>query len=149
MAVIDTGIQADHPDLIDRIWTNPGEIPGNNIDDDNNGYIDDVNGWDFFDDDNFPNDGSRHGTHVAGTIAATGDNNEGVIGVAPDISLMPLKFLGPSGSGSLSDGFEALAYVTMMRRAGHPVVGSNNSWGGGPYNADVEALIDEATLPGW
>ena len=82
VAVIDTGIDPTHPDLSGAIWTNDDEIANNGIDDDNNGYVDDIYGWDFIDNDNVPGDDHGHGTHVAGTIAATRNNNEGKIGRA-------------------------------------------------------------------
>ncbi len=93
IGIIDSGFDYTHPDLINNIWTNPGEIPGNNIDDDNNGYVDDVHGYDFFNFDGDPFDDNSHGTHVAGTIGAEGNNGIGVAGVNWDVSLMALKFL--------------------------------------------------------
>lgn len=102
IGVIDSGVDIAHPDLAANIWTNPGEIPGNGIDDEGDGYIDDVHGWDFVDNDNTPQDGAGHGTHVAGTIGAVGNNSVGVAGVNWQVSLMPLRFLGNDGSGSTS-----------------------------------------------
>jgi len=98
VAVMDSGVDITHPDLVDSLWTNPDEIAGNGIDDDGNGYIDDVHGWDFYndyavgDEEYLPN---FHGTHVAGIIAAQ-HNNIGVRGVAPDIKIMPINFFGYS-----------------------------------------------------
>jgi len=100
IGVIDTGIQYNHPDLAANIWTNPGEIPGNGIDDDENGYVDDVYGWDFANNDNDPWDDHWHGTHVAGTIGAVRNNGKGVAGVNPNVKLMALKFLDKNGRGS-------------------------------------------------
>jgi subtilisin family serine protease len=100
---IDSGIDLDHPDLTHRLWINADEIPGNGIDDDNNGYIDDVNGWDFGDDDNNPNDDSSspgHGTHTAGTVAGDGTNGTQT-GVAPDAKLMACKAFAYDGTGTL------------------------------------------------
>lgn len=139
VAVIDSGVDLSHPDLADRKWTNPGESgdgkESNGVDDDGNGYVDDVNGWDFANNDNTvydPADGDEHGTHVAGTIAAS-VNDQGVVGVAPNVQVMPLKFIGPFG-GATSDAIEAIDYA---KDAGVKL--SNNSWGGGPFS---QALTD-------
>jgi subtilisin family serine protease len=97
VAVIDDGVDFSHPDLANRAWINPDEVPNNGADDDRNGYVDDVSGWDFFHNDNSVHDvHDFHGTHVAGTIAAS-VNNQGVVGVAPNVKIMALKFLGPRG----------------------------------------------------
>jgi subtilisin family serine protease len=135
IAVIDTGTDFTHPDLKDNIWKNPGEIANDGIDNDGNGYIDDVNGWNFFDNLKDPYWGpgeDDHGTHVSGTIAGRA-NTIGVIGVAPNVKIMPLKFIGPFG-GSLDDAIEAINYAKAKG-----VKISNNSWGGGPYS---QALYD-------
>ncbi len=139
VAVIDTGIDLDHPDLQANIWTNPGEVPNNGIDDDNNGFIDDVNGWDFHSNDNNPDDGNGHGTHVAGTIGAVGNNGIGVAGVAWDVQLMPLKFLSDSGSGSTSNAITAVNYAVQN---GAQI--SNNSWGGGGFSTILYNAIANA-----
>ena len=113
IAVIDSGVAWEHPDLSANIWTNPGEIPGNGIDDDGNGFIDDVHGWDFVDNDNDPTsyDHIAHGTHVAGTIAAVGNNGLGITGVMWTARIMPLRFLDETGSGSVSDEVSAIQYA--------------------------------------
>ncbi len=143
VGIIDTGIDYTHPDLAANIWTNPGEIPGNGIDDDGNGYIDDVYGWNFFNDDNDPMDDHGHGTHVAGTVGAVGDNALGVTGVAWSVSLAALKFLGADGSGFTSDAVRAVEYATMM---GFDI--TNNSWGGGGFSLALYEAIEAAGAAG-
>jgi hypothetical protein len=141
VAVIDTGIDLDHPDLVPNLWTNPGEIPGNDTDDDGNGRIDDVHGWDFVNHDNDPLDDMGHGTHVAGTIAAAGDNGLGVTGVAWRAALMPLKFLDRYGAGNTADAIQAIDYATRM---GARVI--NASWGGGGFSLAMLESIRDAGL---
>jgi subtilisin family serine protease len=136
VGVIDTGVDYTHPDLVNNIWTNPGEIAGNGIDDDGNGYIDDYYGWDFAYDDNDPMDVFGHGTHVAGTIAAEGNNGIGVTGVNWDAQIMPIKFLNDDGSGSTFDAIQAVEYATLM---GADL--TNNSWGGGGYSQPLYDAI--------
>jgi len=145
VAVIDTGVDYNHEDLANNMWTNPGEIPGNGIDDDGNGFVDDYYGWDFAYNDNDPMDGRSHGTHCSGTIGGVGNNGIGVAGVSWDVRIMALKFLNDAGRGSTSDAIEAINYATMM---GADIM--SNSWGGGPYSSALEAAIqaadDEAIL---
>lgn len=133
IAVIDTGIDWRHPDLAANMWTNAGEIPGNGIDDDGNGYIDDVYGWNAALKNGSPMDGNGHGTHCAGTIGAV-HGNGGVAGVMADVKMMAVKFLTDSGSGSLADAIVAIDYATKMN-----VDIMSNSWGGGGYS---QALFD-------
>lgn len=115
VALIDTGVDVTHPDLADSIWTNPREIPGNGIDDDNNGYVDDVHGWNFCYQSSQVYCGTEdsHGTHAAGTIAASSDNGIGVAGIVPGgrVKLMVLKVLGGTGSGTTSDVVRAIRYA--------------------------------------
>jgi subtilisin family serine protease len=111
VAVIDTGIDTSHPDLAANLWTNPGEIPGNGIDDDGNGYVDDVHGWDFIHQTPVSIDDNGHGTHVAGTIGAVGNNAIGVTGVAWQARIMALKAFDSSGSASQSTVLVALDYA--------------------------------------
>jgi subtilisin family serine protease len=125
VAVIDSGVDRSHVDLAANIWSNPGEIPGNGRDDDGNGYVDDVNGWDFVNGDADPGDDNGHGTHVAGTVAAIGQNGVGIIGVAPQARIMAVKGLGANGSGPSSDLARAVRYAADN---GADVL--NNSWGG-------------------
>ena len=143
VAVIDSGVDYTHPDLVANIWKNLSEIPGNGEDDDNNGYVDDVRGWDFVNNDNEPLDDNAHGTHVAGTIGAQGNNNgefgTGMAGVAWNVQIMPLKFLDRNGSGYTSDAIAALNYAVAN---GAKI--SNNSWGGAPYDSALYAAIQAA-----
>jgi subtilisin family serine protease len=134
VGVIDTGIDYNHPDLAGNMWVNTGEIPGNGIDDDGNGYIDDVYGINGINNSGNPWDDQYHGTHVAGTIGAVGNNGTGLSGVAWNVKLMALKFLSSSGSGSSSDAIKCIDYGVRM---GAHVL--NNSWGGGGYS---QALYD-------
>ena len=113
IAVIDSGAAYNHPDLQGNIWSNSGETScTDGIDNDGNGYIDDCNGWDFIGDDNEPMDFNGHGTHVAGTIAAVGNNNQGITGVMWQAKIMPLRFLGVSGSGTTADAVSAILYAS-------------------------------------
>lgn len=115
VGVLDTGVDIGHAELSGRIHTNLYEIPGNGIDDDGNGYIDDVNGWDFYHDDNTVYDSftaDSHGTMVSGIISAN-ENNTGIMGISPDITLLPLKFIGPEG-GYTSDAIRAISYAERM-----------------------------------
>ncbi|PFP29278.1 hypothetical protein COJ96_11490 [Bacillus sp. AFS073361] len=151
VGVIDTGVDINHPDLAGEIWTNTKELNGApNVDDDHNGYIDDIHGWDFYNDDNTvydPLDGDEHGTHVSGTIAAALEGtdpkttNKGVVGVAPNVRILPIKFLGPDG-GTTADAIEAIAYAKTMG-----VKITNNSWGGEEYDPLLEeAIANSGTL---
>jgi len=145
VAVIDQGVDINHPDLKNNIWTNSGETAGNGVDDDRNDYVDDVNGWDFYRNDSSvydSGDGDTHGTHVAGTIAAEGNNNLGVVGVNWKAKIMPLKFLGPDG-GYTSDAVEALNYAVNKG-----VKISNNSWGGGGKSQALLDAINKADTAG-
>jgi subtilisin-like proprotein convertase family protein len=143
VGVIDTGVDYNHPDLAANIWTNPGEIAGNNLDDDGNGFVDDVHGYDFANNDGDPMDDQAHGTHVSGTIAAVGNNQIGVSGVNWSSSIMALKFLDAGGSGSTANAVRAVNYATMMRQQyGINVRVTNNSWGGGGFNQALEEAIE-------
>jgi subtilisin family serine protease/fibronectin type 3 domain-containing protein/methionine-rich copper-binding protein CopC len=139
VAVIDTGVDYRHPDLAANIWINTDEVPGNSIDDDHNGYVDDVHGYDFYNDDPNPLDDHNHGTHVAGTIGAIGNNGVGIAGVNWDVQIMALKFLGSDGSGTTSDAIEAVRYAVAN---GAQI--SNNSWGGDPFSQSLFDAIREA-----
>ncbi len=138
VAVIDSGIMVTHPDLKANIWVNPGEIAGNGIDDDGNGFIDDINGWDFANDDasvyDDP-DADMHGTHVAGTIGAVGNNSASGTGVAWTARIMSAKFI-HGRSGSTMNALKAVDYVAQM---GAKVC--NCSWGGGGYSGLLEQAM--------
>lgn len=142
VAVIDTGVDYNHEDLKDNIWTNTKEISGNGIDDDGNGYIDDVQGWNFADNSNKTLDDNGHGTHVSGTIA--GENNGiGVTGVAYDAKIMPVKVLNASGSGSYSAIANGIYYAVNN---GANVI--NLSLGGDFPNETLESVIKYASSKG-
>ena len=134
VAVVDTGVDYNHPDLTGNLWTNSEEIPNNGIDDDGNGFTDDFYGYDWVNEDGDPIDDNNHGTHVAGTIGASGDNNLGVVGVSPNVSIMSLKFLAANGGGSTSDAAKAVIYATDM---GADVI--NASFGGGGFS---QVMVD-------
>ncbi len=141
VAVIDTGIDYNHSELASNMWTNPGEIAGNGIDDDNNGYIDDVHGYDFADNDSDPMDTHGHGTHCSGTIAAQGDNGNNITGVAWNTQLMALKIFGDGDNGAYTtDIVNAILYAADM---GAKV--SNNSYGS-LFNNSVAANMIEKPL---
>ena len=148
VAVIDTGVDISHEDLAANIWTNPGEIAGNGVDDDNNGFKDDVHGWNFFD--NSSNVfvsaiDDLHATHVSGTIGAVGNNGIGVTGVAWHVKIMPLKFLGGSkGSGSTANALKAIDYVIFQKNHGVNVRIINASWGGPGSSQALHDKIQEA-----
>lgn len=140
VAIIDEGVMP-HTDLAANIFVNPGETAGNFIDDDGNGYVDDVRGWDFAGGDNTTYDGTTddHGTHVAGTIGAVGGNGTGVAGVNWNVTMIPVKFLGRNG-GTTANAVKAVDYVTDLKtRHGLNLVATNNSWGGGGFS---QALLD-------
>ena len=141
VAVVDDGVDFSHPDLTDRAWTNPGEIPGNGLDDDDNGFVDDIHGWDFCNDDATLHDGNAdgHGTHVAGTIAAS-LNGTGVVGVAPGIKIMAVKFIDNSGNcGTDAMAVDAIDYVASF---GIPII--NASWGGAVRDLVLESAIADS-----
>lgn len=142
VGIIDTGIDVQHPDLSANMWVNPGESglgrENNGVDDDGNGFVDDVHGWDFVADDSDPSDDHYHGTHCAGTVGAVGNNTQGVAGVAWSARLMALKFLDHQGRGLTSDAIRAVDYANAQG-----VAITSNSWGGGGYSAALKAKIDQ------
>jgi len=138
IAVVDTGVTYNHTDLSSNIWVNAEESScTDGIDNDENGYIDDCNGWDFIGDDNDPADYNGHGTHVSGTIAAVGNNSTGITGVMWTAKIMPLRFLGVSGYGTTADAISAILYANA--NGAHVI---NNSWGGSGYSQALKDAID-------
>jgi subtilisin family serine protease/PKD repeat protein len=111
IAVLDSGLDMSHPDLADRVWTNPGEVPGDGVDNDVNNHIDDIHGWDFIYDDNDPSDDNGHGTQVAGIAAATTDNGSGMAGVCWNCEIMPVKVMQMSGVANYSDIVKGIYYA--------------------------------------
>ncbi|HUT71901.1 MAG TPA: S8 family serine peptidase [Desulfatiglandales bacterium] len=140
IAVVDSGVDYNHPDLEAHIWINPGEIPGDGEDNDNNLLKDDVRGWDFVDIDNDPMDSDDHGTHVAGTIAAIGNNSLGVTGVCWTAKIMALRFLDAFGDGTTDKAISAIEYAND--KGAHVI---NNSWGGGGYSQALKEAIDASS----
>jgi subtilisin family serine protease len=142
--VIDSGVLYTHPDLAGNMWKNPREIAGDGIDNDSNGYIDDVHGINAILNTGNPLDDNGHGTHCAGILGGQGNNGQGVTGVAWNTKIVAAKFLSSSGSGSLSNAVKAINYGVALRRAGNAIVVSNNSWGGGSYSSTLAAAIQSA-----
>ncbi len=144
IAVIDTGIDYRHEDLRDNMWVNTAEANGRpGVDDDQNGYVDDIHGYDFANNDGDPMDGNGHGTHCAGTIGAVHDNGLGVAGVMADVSLVGLKFLSDQGSGSTDNAIKAIDYAI---KAGVDIM--SNSWGGGGASQALKEVIEKANRAG-
>lgn len=136
VAVIDSGIDYTHEDLADQMWINPGEDPSTPGDDDGNGWSNDIYGIDCANDDADPMDDNGHGTHVAGTIAATPSNGKGVLGVASNVKVMALKILGADGTGYTSDAIQCLDYA--LAQGAHI---TNNSWGGPDFSQNLQDAI--------
>ncbi len=144
VAVIDTGVNYNHPDLKNNMWVNQAEANGQTgVDDDGNGFIDDIHGYDFANNDGDPMDDNDHGTHCAGTIGAEGDNGIGVVGVNWKVSIMGLKFLTGTGGGTLEDALKSIDYATQM---GVDVM--SNSWGGGGESQTLREAIERAEQAG-
>jgi subtilisin family serine protease len=147
VGIIDEGVMWNHTDLNGQVWRNTLD-PQDGIDNDGNGYKDDIRGWDFNSNDNTVYDGPTddHGTHVSGTIGAKGGNGTGVVGVCWNVRLIPAKFLGPSG-GTTSNAIKACDYITNLKiNQGLNVVATNNSWGGGGYSQGLYDAIERANV---
>lgn len=144
IAVIDTGIDYRHPDLAANMWVNQAEANGKpGVDDDGNGYVDDIHGYDFANNDGDPTDGNSHGTHCAGTIGAVHNNGVGVAGVMDNVTFVAVKFLTDSGSGSLENAIKSIDYATKM-----DVDLMSNSWGGGGRSQALQEAIERASQKG-
>ena len=139
VAIIDTGALTSHEDLRDNLWRNPDEIPGNRIDDDQNGFIDDIHGINAIRDTGDPSDDAGHGTHVAGIIGAVGNNGLGTTGVAWNVQLMPLRFLDRFGEGATSDAIQCITYAIDN---GAKVI--NTSWGSNAFSGSLNGAISLA-----
>lgn len=139
VSIIDTGIEWSHPDLKGNVYTNAAEIAGNGKDDDNNGFIDDVHGWNFATNNNNSNDDHGHGSHCAGTIGGMGNNGQGVAGVNWEVTMMPVKFLDAQGGGTLQGAVDSINYARMMK-----VNVMSNSWGGGGFSQALFKAIQDA-----
>lgn len=143
VAVIDTGVDYNHPDLCGNIWVNLAEFSGQpQVDDDENGYVDDTYGINTYGHNSDPTDDHGHGTHVAGTVGASGNNGTGVAGVAWSVQIIGCKFLGSEGYGYTDGAIECLEYVRALKDKGVNIVATNNSWGGGGYSQALYDAID-------
>ena len=143
VAVIDTGVDYNHPDLSENMWVNLGEYNGTSgVDNDGNGYIDDIRGINTYDHNNDPMDDHGHGTHVAGIIGALGNNSVGVTGINWRIKIIPCKFLGWDGYGYTDGAIECLEYIRTLKDRGVNIIATNNSWGGGGYSQALFDAID-------
>jgi subtilisin family serine protease len=141
VAVIDTGVDYNHEDLYPNMWTNPYEIPGNGIDDDNNGYVDDIYGINAIDGSGNPMDDHNHGTHVAGIIGAVGNNGKGVVGVSWKVKIIACKFLDSSNVGTYADAIECLLYILNLKNKGIDVKLTNHSWVGSSFSRALSDAI--------
>ena len=148
VGVIDSGIDYTHPDLKQNLWTNSNEVPGNNVDDDGDGYIDDIHGIDAINNSGDPMDYNGHGTHVAGTIGAKGNNGIGIVGVNWDVRIISCKFIGSLGRGNIFDGIKCINYMKELKvKYGVNIVAINDSWIGS-YSQVLEDSIEEAGKAG-
>ncbi len=145
IGIIDEGYMYSHEDIAANAGVNPGEIANDKIDNDQNGYIDDVYGWDFDGKNNSVFDGTQddHGTHVAGTIGGVGGNGKGVAGMVWNVKLLNTKFLGTRG-GTTANAIKAVDYYTALKNKGVNIVATNNSWGGGGFSQSLQDAIERA-----
>lgn len=144
VAVIDTGVDYNNADLKENIWTNEAELNGKpGVDDDKNGFVDDIHGYNFVKKNGDPMDDHGHGTHCSGTIGARGNDGKGIVGVAWNVKIMGIKFLSAEGSGTLEDALKAIDYATLM---GAKVM--SNSWGGGGFSQTLKEAIERSHKAG-
>jgi subtilisin family serine protease len=148
IAVIDTGVDYQHPDLASNMWVNPGEVAGDKIDNDGNGIVDDVNGKNTITDSGNPMDDHGHGTHVAGIIGAVGGNNEGITGVMWKTSLLALKAFDASGEAPMADIIDAVDYMTALKKRGVNIVAANYSFGQRSYSQGLYDAMKRASDAG-
>ncbi|MBH0014140.1 MULTISPECIES: S8 family serine peptidase [Pseudoalteromonas] len=144
VGVIDTGIDYSHSDLASNMWVNTSEIAGDGIDNDGNGFIDDIHGINAITNTGDPMDDEGHGTHVSGTIGASGNNSVGVVGVNHEVSLVGCKFLDAAGNGSTSDAIKCIDYMVGLKNSGVNIRVLNNSWGGGGYSQALADAIESS-----
>jgi thermitase len=142
VAVIDTGVDTKHPDLAENIWVNSKEVAGNGVDDDQNGFVDDINGWDFRDSDKDPMDETSdknpgHGTHCAGIVGAVGNNGEGISGMSQVVSIMAIRFLGADGSGDLYNAAKSIDYA--VANGAHII---SASWGAAVPESGAQPIVE-------
>ena len=153
VASIDTGVEYTHPDLAANMWRNPDELPGNQIDDDGNGYVDDLHGIDSINNDSDPMDDHGHGTHTAGTMAGVGNNGMGIIGVHPTAQIIACKSISSAGSGTDAGAIACFDYLIALKNRGINVRVTNNSWGetrlpGMQFPAALKDAMDAAGAAG-
>jgi hypothetical protein len=150
VGIIDEGVMFTHPDLAANAGTNPGETTNDGTDNDGNGFKDDVNGWDFVNNNNTVYDdgtGDAHGMHVDGTIGGVGGNRIGIAGICWKVNLLSAKFLGSTG-GTLANAIKAVDYFTNLKKKGVNIVTTNNSWGGGGYSQGLYDAIKRTNAAG-
>jgi subtilisin family serine protease len=149
VGVIDTGVDYNHQDLASNVWVNPNEIPNNGIDDEGNGYVDDVHGINAITGSGNPMDDHSHGTHCSGTIGAVGNNNIGVVGVNWTVKIAGMKFLSSGGSGTTADAIKCINYAIDLKRTWKQNLRVlSNSWGGGGYSQALHDAISDANNAG-
>lgn len=145
VGVIDTGVDYTHLDLVSNIWTNSGEISSNGVDDDGNGYVDDVHGFDSYNNDGDPLDDQSHGTFVSGILGATGNNARGLAGIAWNVKIIACKAFNSSGTGTTAAIISCLNYlVNLKNNYGINIVATNNSYGGFPFSQSMRSAIDSS-----